>query len=263
MTATQGTGIVLAAAAHPDDIEFMMSGTLIHLAEAGWELHYHNIGSGSCGTATLSRDEIVRIRTDESRAAAESIGATFHPPLVDDIEILYEDGLLRRVAALVRQVQPTILLLQSPQDYMEDHMNSSRLMVTAAFCRAMVNYRTDPETKTTSQDMAVYHALPYGLRDQLRQPVEAEFYVDVSSVMERKKEMLACHKSQKEWLDHSQGMDSYLITMEDMCRDVGRGFSLFGYGEGWRRHSHLGFGPEGFDPLGGSLGRLVHVNLGY
>lgn len=263
MGVTQGTGIALAAAAHPDDIEFMMGGTLALLGDAGWELHYLNIASGSCGTAVHTRDEIVDIRTAEARQAAESIGAVFHPPLVDDLEILYEQSLVRRLTALVRQIRPTILLLQSPQDYMEDHMNASRLMVTAAFCRAMVNFRTEPDTPVANQDMAVYHALPYGLRDQLRVPVKAELYVDVTSVMERKKQMLSCHRSQKEWLDHSQGLDSYLITMEQMCAEVGRGFSLFGYGEGWRRHSHLGFGPAEFDPLTDSLGRLVHWNLSY
>ncbi|NLN89957.1 MAG: LmbE family protein [candidate division WS1 bacterium] len=263
MAANQGRGVVLAAAAHPDDIEFMMAGTMALLGDAGWELHYLNIASGSCGTAVHSRDEIVEIRTAEAREAAESIGATFHPPLVDDLEILYDLGLVRRLTAVVRQIQPTILLLQSPQDYMEDHMNAARLMVTAAFCRAMVNFWSEPETPTTQQDMALYHALPYGLRDQLGAPVKAEFYVDVTSVMERKRAMLACHRSQKEWLDHSQGLDSYLITMENMCREVGRNFSLSRSGEGWRRHSHLGFGPPDFDPLADTLGRLAHRNLSY
>ena len=31
---------VMAIAAHPDDIEFLMSGTMMLLAEAGYELHY-------------------------------------------------------------------------------------------------------------------------------------------------------------------------------------------------------------------------------
>ena len=144
MAANQGRGVVLAAAAHPDDIEFMMAGTMALLGDAGWELHYLNIASGSCGTAVHSRDEIVEIRTAEAREAAESIGATFHPPLVDDLELLYDLGLVRRLTAVVRQIQPTILLLQSPQDYMEDHMNAARLMVTAAFCRAMVNFWSEP-----------------------------------------------------------------------------------------------------------------------
>ena len=60
--------VVFAVAAHPDDIEFMMAGTLFLLREAGYELHYMNIANGSCGTVTRSRDEIVAIRTEEARA---------------------------------------------------------------------------------------------------------------------------------------------------------------------------------------------------
>ena len=32
-----GAPRALAVAAHPDDIEFMMAGTLLRLADAGWE----------------------------------------------------------------------------------------------------------------------------------------------------------------------------------------------------------------------------------
>ncbi|MFM8323699.1 MAG: PIG-L family deacetylase, partial [Pirellulaceae bacterium] len=41
---------VLAIAAHPDDIEFVMSGTLMHLVELGWKAHYLNIANGYCGS---------------------------------------------------------------------------------------------------------------------------------------------------------------------------------------------------------------------
>ena len=79
---------VFAAAAHPDDIEFTMAGTLMLLGEAGFELHYLNIANGSCGSTTMDRDEAVRVRTAEARRAAEALGATFHDPLVDDLQIL-------------------------------------------------------------------------------------------------------------------------------------------------------------------------------
>ncbi len=38
---------VLAIGAHPDDIEFMMAGTLLCLRLKGWEVHYLNIADGS------------------------------------------------------------------------------------------------------------------------------------------------------------------------------------------------------------------------
>ena len=41
----------LAIAAHPDDIEFMMAGTLLLLKERGWEIHYFNLSTGNRGSA--------------------------------------------------------------------------------------------------------------------------------------------------------------------------------------------------------------------
>lgn len=239
----------LAAAAHPDDIEMMMAGTLILLGQAGCKLHYMNIANGSCGSVTLGPEEIAAVRTGEARRAAAMIGAEFHEPLVNDIEVLYEQPLVRKLCSILREIRPEILLLPSPQDYMEDHQNASRLMVTAAFCRGMRNYAGDPPSYAIETEMALYHALPYGLNDQLRRPVIPDFTVDISPVIAKKREMLACHKSQKEWLDQSQGLDNYLITMERMSADVGRLYGGADYAEGWRRHSHLGFGPEDFDPL--------------
>jgi len=243
--------VAMAIAAHPDDIEFLMAGTLILLGRAGYELHYMNIGNGSCGSATLDEEEIVAIRTEEAKAAAAMIGAVFHPPLCKDLEIFYEQTLIRKLCWVIRQVDPDILLLPSPQDYMEDHTNSSRIAVTAAFCRNMRNYRTDPPSEPlTDCDMAVYHCMPWGLTDQLRKPITPDFYIDISDVIEDKRRMLSCHRSQKEWLDESQGVDNYLNTMQQMCAEMGRLSGRFAYAEGWRRHSHLGFGPADYDPLG-------------
>lgn len=254
--------VAMAAAAHPDDIEFMMAGTLILLGRAGYELHYMNIANGSCGTATMTEQETIETRTAEARNAAAMIGATFHPPLVRDIEIFYESGIIRKLCAVVRDVNPQILLLPSPQDYMEDHMTASRVMVTAAFCRNMRNYESIPPTAPVESDVCVYHALPHGLQDQLRQPVIPSFYVDIGSVLAGKRDMLACHRSQKEWLDESQGFDNYLKMMEDMAAQVGRMSGEFDYAEGWRIHSHMGFGPEDFDPLADALRNHISPQKG-
>ena len=130
-------------------------------------------------------------------------------------------------------------------------------MVTAAFARGMPNFATDPPAGPVGGEVAVYHALPWGLRDQLRRPVRAEFYVDIVPVLAAKRDALACHKSQKEWLDASQGLDSYLTAMTDAAAAVGAMSGSFAQAEGWTRHSHLGFGCEDFDPLRKALAGRV------
>ena len=247
----------LAVVAHPDDIELMMGGTLMLLGRAGYETHYLNVANGSCGTASTPRDEIVVQRTGEARNGAAALGAVFHEPLVDDLQVYYTPELVARVGAVMREVAPEILLAQSPVDYMEDHTNSCRLAVTAAFCRGMCNFVTDPVMPTVENPVAVYHALPWGLKDPLRNPVRGDIYVDVASVLQAKRDALACHVSQKVWLDESQGLDSYLTDMVAMCAAVGALSGKYEYAEGWQRHSHLGFGPEDFDPLSEALTDLI------
>jgi LmbE family N-acetylglucosaminyl deacetylase len=65
-------------------------------------------------------------------AVAGILGAVFHDSLADDLCIFYEERLLRRLAAVVRRVRPRIVLTHSPDDYMEDHMNTARLAAHAS-----------------------------------------------------------------------------------------------------------------------------------
>ena len=241
--------IAFAVGCHPDDIEFMMSGTLMRLKDAGYEVHYMNVANGSCGSDSLPVDEIISIRREESINAAELIGAVYHESIANDLEIFYERDLLFKLGAVMREVSPDIILTHSPVEYMEDHSNTCRLVVSAAFTRGMKNFPTIPETATIAKPVTVYHCLPYGLQTPLRELVNAGLYIDVTEVMDRKLEMLSCHKSQKKWLDVSQGMDSYLTTMKDQCKAIGDMSGEFTYAEGWRRHLHLGLCDENTDPL--------------
>lgn len=250
---------VFAIAAHPDDIEFQMAGTLILLQRAGYELHYLNIANGSCGTADRSREEIIRIRRQEAQAAAAHMGAVYHESLVDDMAIFYEAALLARVAAIVRAVAPEMLLVQSPQDYMEDHQNAARLAVSAAFARGMVHFETEPPVPPVSQPVTVYHAQPHGNRDPLRQMVHPDLFVDVTTVIEVKRAVLAHHASQKAWLDRTQGMDAYLDAMQQLCRETGKLSGRYTCAEGWRRRLHLGFCAQDADPLSDALRDHVYL----
>jgi len=250
----------LAIFAHPDDIEFVAAGTLILLGRAGWRTHSLTLSGGDCGSMTTGRDETRRIRTAEARAAAGILGAEYHEAFADDLLIFYEERLLRKLAAVVRRVRPRIVLTHAPADYMEDHMNTARLAVTAAFVRGMPNFVTDPPIEACGGDVTVYHAMPHGLVDGLRRPVEPDLFVDTTAVQAVKRRALAAHASQKAWLDATQGLDSYLDSADEMARTVGRMSGRFEFAEGWRRHLHVGLAGRDDDPLAEALGeRLAFV----
>ncbi len=244
----------LAIFAHPDDIEFVAAGTLLQLARRGWTLHYLNLCSGNGGSVQMDSSTTAATRLVEAQDAARLLGATFHRPIVDDLELTYHVDTLRKVASVVREAQPGIVLTHSPQDYMEDHMNAARLAATAAFTHGIPNFRSDPPRDAYFHDVTVYHAMPHGLCDPLRQNLRAGLYVDTAAVHERKRSALAAHACQKHWLDVSQGMDSYLVSMDEVSRAVGRLSGCFEHAEGWRRHLHFGFSSSEVDPLREALG---------
>ncbi len=253
--------VAMAIAAHPDDIEFLMAGTLLLLKKAGYEIHYMNLSTGNCGSTVYNGAETTRIRKEEAKQAAEILGATFHEPICDDFEIMYEVALLKKVSAIIRKVKPNIILTHAPSDYMEDHMNTSRLATTAAFVRGVKNYDCG-EAATSNYNCAIYHALPHGLMDPLRKRVHPEMYVNTASVHAVKRQALEAHRSQQEWLNDSQKMNSYILAMEDFSMEVGGMSGAFRHAEGWRRHSHYGFSDEGYNPLQ-TLNDLVLLNDSY
>ena len=239
----------IAIAAHPDDIEFMMAGTLLLLKRAGYEIHYMNLGSGNCGSTEYDYDTIKGIRLREAKKAAEILGAHFHPPFRDDMEIMYDLPTLKHISAIIRAVRPNIVLTHSPADYMEDHTNTCRLAVSAAFARGMRNFTTAPSLPAEDYDCTVYHGLPHSLTDTLRRVIVPGSFVNTTSVHEQKMEALRVHQSQHHWLGVSQKLNSYLQTMEDISLEVGRMSEKFKHAEGWRRHLHFGFCEADADPL--------------
>jgi N-acetylglucosamine malate deacetylase 1 len=239
----------IAIAAHPDDIEFMMAGTLLQLKKQGYEIHYLNLSSGNVGSLEHNAKDTKKIRLKEAKNAAAILGAHFHPPFCNDLEIFYEEKTLRRLAAIIREVKPNIILTHSPIDYMEDHVNTCRLTVTAAFSKGMPNFKTIPKREAANYDCTIYHALPHTLKDPLRRKIVAGAYVNTLEFQKLKLEALMAHQSQQNWLDVSQNLNSYLQTMQDISLEVGKMSQKFTHAEGWRRHLHFGFcGPKD-DPL--------------
>ncbi len=241
--------VALAAVAHPDDIEFLFAGTLLLLRDAGCDIHMWNLVDGSCGTLTHSREEIIRIRAEEATRSAGVIGAQIHQAVFSDLEVFYDRPSLAAVSAILRSIRPQIILTHSPDDYMEDHQNVCRLVVTAAFSRGTPNFRTEPDAAPYTQSLRIYHAPPHGLHNGLNERFRSDFLLDVRSTMEQKRKMLACHQSQFAWLRDTQGMSSPIAEMERMCREIAGWGNGLEFAEAWRRHSPLGFCDPGFDPL--------------
>ena len=81
---------LLVVMAHPDDAEILVGGTLFHLKDRGWELGIVTMTAGDCGSATMGRQEIARIRYAEAQAAAAYLGASYACAGLMDVEVIYQ-----------------------------------------------------------------------------------------------------------------------------------------------------------------------------
>ncbi len=228
---------ILAIHAHPDDVEILAGGTLARLAAAGHRVLIVSMTPGDCGSRDRSPEEIAAIRRKEAAAAARHIGAEYRCAEFRDLAIFNDDPSRRRVTEVLRQKRPDVVLTASPVDYMCDHETTSMLVRDACFGAPAPNYAThhqDP-APALSAIPHLYYMDPIGGVDRENRPVTPDFFVDITPHFGTKRNMLAEHASQREWLLQQHGMDDYLLTMERWTREIGQRAGVC-FAEGFRQY---------------------------
>lgn len=233
---------ILALFAHPDDAEFLCAGTLAHLADRGAEIHIATLSAGDCGSSTLPAAKITAQRQQEATRAAAVIGARYHCLKSRDLLIFYNRPHLNKVIELVRHTRPALVLTHSPIDYMVDHETVSRLCQTACFGAMAPNYKTGVRRPAPPLPGVphLYYCDAFGRRDILGNKIKPTMSVNISATLKRKEEMLACHESQRAWLQTQQEIPETSLAMRKMARQAGRR-ARFRWAEGFRQHLGQGF----------------------
>lgn len=227
--------VALSFLAHPDDAEISCGGTLIRLADAGWEVHIATVAAGDCGTMTLSREQIASIRLQEGINAAAKIGAKYHTLAEPDIQVVFDRPTNRKAIELVRRIAPTLIITHPRHDYMLDHEQVHLLARSVAFSYSIPNASETPRIHGSALPW-LYYCDPVGGRDPYTGDVaNATTHVEITRQMERKIEMLACHASQRDWLRAHHGMDEYIDAMKRHSEMRGRQFGV-PYAEAFVQH---------------------------
>ena len=111
--------------AHPDDAEFIVSGTIAKWTSAGCEVTFVVITSGNVGThdETTTRDALARMREAEQEEAARTLGVRNVVFLgYDDCELVPTLELRRRLVREIRKHRPEVVICGDPQAwFFEDH----------------------------------------------------------------------------------------------------------------------------------------------
>jgi LmbE family N-acetylglucosaminyl deacetylase len=116
---------------------------------------------------------------------------------------------------------------------MIDHEMTAKIVQTACFSAGIKNMNITEEMLDYIPHL--YYADPVEAKDIFGRSVDPWIYVDITGVMSLKEKMLACHKSQRNWLLAHHKMDEYILSMKRYGENRGREINTV-YAEGFRQH---------------------------
>lgn len=217
---------ILAIGAHPDDIEIQCAGTLALYAQAGHQVWMAIATNGNVGSPTHSRAEIAAIRKKEQEQSCALIGANLIWMDFDD-EWLFNDRPTRsRFIDTIREAEPDVMFIHGPTDYHPDHRVAGQVAEDARIPASVRLVETAlPYTKKIPH--MFYMDNPTGLG------FDPEAYVDISGVIETKREMLRRHVSQDDWI-RAMYDDASITEMMDKNASIRGAASGYGFAEGFR-----------------------------
>jgi len=195
---------VLAVGCHPDDLENGCSGTLAKYVKLGHKVFMCHVANGDKGHVVIMPDELAAIRAREAEESAEIIGAEVINLDVPDLEVDSNNpAIANKLVDAVRYAKPDLIITHSPDDYMKDHTEVSRLVFDASFSSSVPHMFT--------ANPAHPAIVPVFYMDTLAginfMPTE---YVDITETIELKVQAANCHQSQLKWLkdhDHIDFLD--------------------------------------------------------
>ena len=167
---------------HPDDLEIGLGGTIArHVAEG------HAVGLCDLTEGELSSNGTVAERRAEAAAAARVLGAVWRENLRwPDGDIAATPDAIRSAVDLIRSHRPRAIAIPYWDDRHPDHVAASQVLRLAAFKSRLRGYATDADPWSPEW---ICH---YFINDS----VTPSFVVDVSAHYEKKREALACHRTQ-------------------------------------------------------------------
>lgn len=198
---------------------------MARFAEAGETLAIAVICDGTAGRGSLTREEAVRVRREESTEAAHLIGASIYHLGYPDHQIPPGMAPCLQLLDVVRRVRPNLMLTHAPNDSYPDHQRTNDLV--ERLLHLIPDDALATEAKPAPQVPLVYYmdtVFGRGFR-----PTD---FVDITDVFEMKRRMLACHRSQIALWDDDPVLDT--MEMMEVCARF-RGIQCnVRYAEGFR-----------------------------
>lgn len=187
--------------AHPDDAEFGCSGSVTKWVEEGATAYYLILTDGSKGSENpaISSEKLIEIRKKEQNEAARVLGVkeVFFFDYIDG-ELENNSEVRTKIVHLIRQLKPDTVVAWDPTFVYDanagfvnhpDHRIAGQATLDSVFPFAR-NSRTFPDL--LANGLQIHHVKEILLINFCKN----NYYIDISSVLDKKIEALGKHKSQ-------------------------------------------------------------------
>ena len=220
---------ILVMAAHPDDAELAVAGTIVDAIANGKKVGIVDFTRGELGTRGTPE-----IRLAESAAASQVLGIHAR----ENLELA--DGFFQndresqmKLIEVIRKYQPDIVLANALEDRHPDHGKGAALAIDACFLSGLRKIETGLPAWRPKH---VYHYI----QDRYLEP---DFVIDISAHWEKKEAAIRAFKSQ--FFDpNSTEPASYISSPEFLhfiqarAQEMGHKIGVK-YGEGFQTNSTL------------------------
>ena len=218
---------VLAISCHPDDMEICCGGTLLRCVKRGDEVTVCHVANGNMGHVVIEKEELGPMRIAEAKKAGDIAG--FNTVTCDIGDLLVNAACKEqqdKLVKIIREVDPDFIITHGPDDYMSDHVETSKLVFKASFSATVPHY--EPQLGPACRVVPIFYMDNASLLNC--EPTE---YVDITEELETKLEMLKCHESQITWLqDHDSNDVVDSVRVFARFRGIQSGVK---YAEGFRQ----------------------------
>lgn len=178
---------ILAFGVHPDDVELSCAGTLLVEKNNGKKIGVVDLTQGELGTRGTAET-----RKEEATNAAKVLGLDVRENLEMADGFFKNDEInQRKIITVLRKYRPEIIFCNAPDDRHPDHGRSAQLVQDAAFLSGLRRIETtlDGAQQEAWRPKYVFNYI----QDMLFEP---SFLVDISDVIETKKEAIRAYKTQ-------------------------------------------------------------------
>ena len=178
---------VLVFAAHPDDAELSMGGTIAKLTSTGLKVGIIDLSKGELGTRGSAE-----IRMKEAQNAGEILKIAHRENLgFKDGSLKPNEEYLKKIISKIRKYQPKIIFAPYFNDRHPDHIGTSQLVKEAMFFTGLPKISTEENNRIQSTfrpQKLFYYMQTYEFKPT--------FIADISGFFESKMKSILAYETQ-------------------------------------------------------------------